>query len=342
MKVLRFAILSISIILLVLYIHFTEGFSGVISAINNLDYRYLSLAFLMPILVFFWDALAKHIIRRKFDKAKFGYSFYNVCFSYSSYNLIPAILQVGGATEISLMTKQGMSVSDASSAILYRQTLSFIGATLIPFALVYSNRLYFVSRTNYILRLFFIIGLLINIITSVLYASVGTWDKFLYSITRNILKAGSKIKIVKNYNEACQNAYTSIQDLKVKVKNMPFSKRDTLLVLLVLAMQSFSAYASSYFIAKALRVELNVSAITLMAACSFVVIVQTALPIPGGLGLADFAYIDILSEIVGSKINIMMMIWRIVTFYFPAIISIITMSIPFDKIRKKSVEIKSL
>ena len=328
MRLLRNITLFVSIAILAAYVFFTEGLDGVLTAFRTLDWSYFAIAGAVFFSSFFVDALIVHFLRRKYHKAGYFKSLYNTIFVFASNNLIPATLQVGIAAETALLNSQGLKVSDAGSLVLYRQTVNFIAATVFPLALVALSWNYFVTHASVLLLVLFGLGLVIEAVTSLFYAFVGTWSGFLMMIARFFIKVGCSLKLIGDRDAALDVAQKSILDLKRQMNELPFGFSDGLVVFLFCILRNSLTYMSTYFIARALGVASSTHFWTFIAAYSFVSIVPVVVPLPGGLGIGDLTYVSIFSDMAGGSINIMMLLWRLVTFYFPAIVSIILMSVP--------------
>ena len=329
MKLLRNVMLLVSIAVLVLYVFFAEGYDNVAKAFGMLRFEYVGAALFVCVASFSIDALIMHILRRKYQKVGYLKSLYNVFFVFASNNLIPPALQVGLAVETSMLSDQGMKVSDAGSLILYRQAICFLAVAAFPLSFMLITWGYFSVHASSLLLILFAVGLVINILTSAFYAFVGTWSGFLKAVVRFLVKAGNALRVVRNPERVLESADSSIMSLKDNMRNLPFHLADGMVSFILGFVRMFALYMSSYFIAKSLGIPIRSDFAVLIAACSFVYVVQSVLPVPGGLGIADYAYVRILSDLVGDKINIMMLLWRIITFYFPAIVSIILMSVPY-------------
>ncbi|HAL18917.1 MAG TPA: hypothetical protein DCO86_04790 [Spirochaetaceae bacterium] len=328
MRLLRNTTLFVSIAILLAYVVFTDGLSGVMTAFRTLDWFYFAIAAAVSFSSFFADALIVHFLRAKYRKDRYSKSLYNVLFVFASNNLIPATLQVGIAAETALLNSQGLKVSDAGSLVLYRQTVNFIAVTVFPLALVALSWDYFATHASVLLLVLFGAGLVIEALTSLFYAFVGTWSGFLMLIARFFIRIGCSLKLIGDKDAALEAAQKSIFDLKRQMSELPFGFSDGLIVFFFCILRNFLTFMSSFFIARALGVASHANFWTFIAAYSFVSIIPVVVPLPGGLGIADLTYVSIFSDMAGGSINMMMLLWRLMTFYFPAIVSIILMSAP--------------
>ena len=104
--------------------------------------------------------------------------------------------------------------------------------------------------------------------------------------------------------------------------NTNFSKLDlwtgkTLGILVLSLLQMVLLYQTTYFIYHAFGLS-GQSYLTILAGQTFVGAIQSVIPLPGGVGVADGGFYLILNSMFGSEnINFALVMWRLLSFYLP-------------------------
>lgn len=312
--------------MLVLYMHFTEGIENVYRTLKTINLGYFALALLVVLLSTVYDVGIKHFIRSKYQKVPFSWTLYASLFQIAPSSLLPGILQAGLCSEVAIYVKQGLSFDESSSVILVKSIASFAVACVISIVLWFSNLAFFTEHTDFILRLFFLMGLLINIVTVFYYIFIGRFDKFLFFLAKILISILACIKVIKNKQEALDKAREQLEKLKNTMSGLSYTFFDWAFICVASAIGVFIGYFTSYLLCKCLGIVLTTNIFVFFAALNAVSTITVVFSIPGGIGIADLAYAMLLQPIVGDKINYLLLLWRITTFYFPLILSAITMA----------------
>ena len=223
------------------------------------------------------------------------------------FNGVTPFSSGGQFAQVYIFNKQGIAPTNSASILLmafivYQSVLVLFTAVVMIFRYQAYSSMYseFFSLA--------ILGFLINffVITGLF---LGAKSKRLQDfICNNIVKALSKIRIVKNYED------TSIKIAR-SLENLIKSSLINLFKLLIM-------YSIPFFAAKALN--LNVSFIQIfdfIGICSFVYMITAFVPIPGASGGSEGVYYMLFSPILGAVgTPTTLLVWRFVTYYLGLII----------------------
>ena len=70
------------------------------------------------------------------------------------------------------------------------------------------------------------------------------------------------------------------------------------------------------------------NALLSIVSCSYVMLIGSFVPIPGGTGGLEYGFIQFYGNFVtGSTLNVIMILWRFVTYYFGMIVGAVAVNI---------------
>lgn len=340
---------------LLLFLYFSEGSSytgsdvqgriefvchRLSSVFGDLKVGYLLLAIFFQLSCTFNNAFSKHYLRRKYQKVPYLYTVHSAFFGISIGALLPGFLSAGEVGEISIMKSQGLDVHKSSSISLARQIAYFISICFLPLAFILANLGYFKLHSPLILTIFYCTGLFINLLTIFFYAFIARANNFLFKLAKIVINILAVIRIVKDKEKALNSTKNTLDSLKEQMMNLPLSWYDWLFLIFATSANIILGNLVSFCAALSLGIKLNGTFAQMIACTGFVTTVQANLPVPSGIGIADLTYKNIMEPLVGKdNINYLLLLWRIINFYIPIIISVIVMAfpIPGKKLRAKSV-----
>ena len=219
------------------------------------------------------------------------------------------------------VNKQGIAPTNSASILLmafivYQSVLVLFTAVVMIFRYQAYSSMYseFFSLA--------ILGFLINffVITGLF---LGAKSKRLQDfICNNIVKALSKIRIVKNYEDTSIKIARSLENFRTELNVLLKNKNVLIKSSLINLFKLLIMYSIPFFAAKALN--LNVSFIQIfdfIGICSFVYMITAFVPIPGASGGSEGVYYMLFSPILGAVgTPTTLLVWRFVTYYLGLII----------------------
>ena len=320
-KYFKHIFLVFTIVFLSLYMYFVEGIENIRLVFYSLSYKYLLYAIVAQVLMKLTQCATDAYMRSKYQKGvPFLWTVYDFFISNFLTSLTPQTLNIGSATYIACMNKQGLAPSKGTVVILIRQacfTLSTIAVVVVFLLLNFS---FFSANINWFIWLLFALAILINVITILIYVLAARFDKFIKKIVYALIMFLSRIKLVKRKDELIAKAESEITKLKENMTRTNYTFLDIFKCFIGGCLVKIFLYSTNYFSALALNINLS-SPLLLIAVFSFFDMIASVVPIPGGFGVNEMLYHQIVFPVVGANhINFMMMFYRIVTFYFSILI----------------------
>ena len=147
-----------------------------------------------------------------------------------------------------------------------------------------------------------------------------------------------RFKLVKNKEKTTANICKSLEDYqkgyKDLVKNRPYFIKLVLLESLALAL-SFSV---PFFVFKALGSPYN-NYLVILSIAIFTFMIGSFVPIPGGTGGMEYAFINLNEFVIPTKyLSVSLILWRVIDYYAPMIIGGIFFNYEKAKRDFKSIE----
>ena len=317
---------------IVLFFILKDNFSSTIKILSKANVLYFFLAILLYVLVFTIEAYVIFLLIKEYKK---DYSFkesFKLSVMTKFFNGITPFSAGGRPLQIFELKKSGVRVLDSTNVIV--QTFVLFQSSLILFSIptFILNSIFKFFPTNSFLYSMTILGFIINIVI-LLAALIFSVSKSLNKkIINFIIDLLYKLRVVKDkdaqykkWNKVCDEYYVAFKDFKYKkdliIKCMIYEIISIILFYLVIVI-----------VLLALHVK-NTNILALVIASNFVFLTGCYIPIPGGSGGTEYAFIHYLEMLVSnaSVVSSALIIWRFATYYLPTLIG----GIVFNINRKK-------
>ena len=317
----------ISLAIIVLYFTLKDNFTLVVNQILNINVWYLILALIFMGLYGLFRTLSLHSIIKDFNKDfKLKDTVKNMLIT-QFFNGTTPFASGGQPAQIYFLKKQGINLPTSTSIVV--QNFVIYQAVLILYgllAIILNFFFDFFPKTTF-LKQFILLGFIVNtavmlfllIISFAKKASKFTVEKiidFLYKI--KLIKF--RIRIKNKLNQTIDKFYESAKKIRNNKKTyikcflynlVAFPFLYSIPLILLFSMENFTS--------------LNI--ITSIVACSYVMIIGSFIPIPGGTGGLEYAFVRLFSNYVsGHIISTLVIIWRFVTYYLGMILGAIVLS----------------
>ncbi len=312
---LNWAVICLSIILFAAYLIWKEGMGTIIEIAGSINYWWLGVALASMLLALLFEAGVLATIRKKYQT---GFSFAS-CFRSTVVGfMFGAItpLQVGNlASQITILTKDGMKAGDAATVLLTKTILYMCSMVAVVGVLLIVKVREFAIPTALWIVVF--VGFAINAIYLCFLLLVARAERILGRIACWFIRLLGKMHIVKQVDALQKTTKEELHQLNVNMRKIQVKGKSLLLAFAFGCLQLLATYQICYFIYRCFSLSGQTYG-TVLAAQAFCTLVQSVMPIPGGLGVADSGFYYILGKIMGEHyINFAMVLWRLITLYLP-------------------------
>ena len=321
-------VLLIIIAGLVLYFSLRDNYVEILNGIMNANKLWLLLAIFLIMGYWFFKALIFYRFTRKF---KADYSFkkaFRLQLLTNFFNAVTPFSSGGQPFQVYTLKKQGVELTASTNIIIqnfivYQIALVSLGIISIG-ANAYFHFFEDIQTLNYLVTIGFIMNTLI-IIGLFLIAFNRRFNSF---IVTKVIKFLAKTKIVKNEEKTLENWTVYINNFhegaKILIANKKFFASAILAAFIALVCQ----YLIPVVILYSTGNYTSFNGFMSIVACSYVMLIGSFVPIPGGTGGLEYGFIQFYGNFIGgSTLRVIMILWRAVTYYFGLILGAIVVNI---------------
>lgn len=327
-------IVLIVITIFIMYLIMKDDFSSIINAISRVDIKFILISLIFMLFYVFFQSLSLHLYLKSIkNDYRLKDTFLLMC-SAQFFNAVTPFSSGGQPFQMYLLKKQGIKLTDSGNALLqnfftYQLALIIMGT----FAVILNNFLNIIPSTS-LLRKIVLIGYIVNIIILSFLFLLGRAKKFNTKIFNKIFNFIFGFKFIKNREYMKEQAIKKIDEFYNS--SMFFSKNKLILIKStfynIISLTIF--YLIPVFIFLSIGEFNSINMLDSIVCSSYTYFVGSFVPIPGGTGGLEYAFIEFFRNFSSSSIiSACMILWRLTTYYFPMILGAI--SIIFIKKRKE-------
>lgn len=329
----KYLTVPVSLAMLWFYIYYTEGWDRIRQVFANLNYHYVALMMLYPLVVTFLNAMCVAYMRRPYQKGVPFYYTLHTTLTASFWGAItPANMQIGMITQIAAERTQGLSVGN-STAIHFAhslpQTIALLLKKIIMFFIAFN---YLRQHLNLLFWVFFLADCLMSVFNVCIYFFVPRFDKLITAIVSFIMDMLGKLHVIKNVAEKKEKARGQIMLLKSNMKSLKYTTKDWVITTLICMIVQLIGCCSLYFRINALHISLAYPywlTVAIQTVGSGIISFLSCIPIPGQFGISETISYVIDKPLLGvENINFSIILGRITGYYFPLLVYAIATAIP--------------
>ncbi len=322
-----FNFLLILIVLgIVLYFSLKDNYQEIVSTIKHMNYLWCLLA-VMVLVVYRLCASLGHFLIIRANHSQVSYlRCFQINFMILFFHGITPFAGGGQPMEVYFLHKEGIPVTKGTNItlqnfIVYQMALILTGL----FALVY-NRVYQLFPNDSLIKYLVVLGFLINTAVLVVTFILSFGKKINRFITSKGIHLLARVKIVKNEElaqEKCQGYLKSFHDNAVELNK---NKRVVFFTVMINIIGLMVMYSMPYFILKGMGV--GVSILKVIVATSYVMVIGSFVPIPGGTGGIEYSFIFFFQYLIsGSIVHAAMLVWRVISYYLGMVLGAIALAL---------------
>ncbi len=326
-------IIILVITVLVLFFVLKDNFSSTIKMIGNINIFYFILSILIYAGVFTIEAYIMYLLIKEYKK---NYAFkdsFKLSLMTKFFNGITPFSSGGRPLQVFELKKTGVRMVDGTNVIVQEFVIFQLSLIIYSIFTFVINVIFKIFPTNGFLFSMTILGFVINV--GILFIAL------LFSINKNLNKkiidffinSLNKIKLIKDketthekWSKVCDEYYNAFKDFK--------NKKDLILKCIIMELVAITLF---YLVIVIVFLALNIKTthiLSLVIASNFIYLTGCYIPIPGGAGGIEYAFINYLEIFVTGEgvLSSALIIWRFATYYLPTLIG----GIVFNMNRKKN------
>lgn len=251
-------------------------------------------------------------------KCKIGFgSSFHVSMIGQLFNCITPFASGGQPIQAYVLTKKGMLVGHASSALLAKFIVYQVMLTVYSVFVVVLELPFFLGKVSGF-SLLALLGFGINTFVMLLILGVGFFPKATTAVLLWFVKLLSRIKLIKDREKAEARIHTETANFYDKFSVLKRRLHHFILPCLISVVQLTAFFTVPYFVCRAVSNDPMPYGLVLSAA-AFILMISSFVPLPGGSGGAEGGFYLFFGMFFSSAglLSAAMLLWRFLTFYFP-------------------------
>ena len=232
----------------------------------------------------------------------------------------------GQPWQIYKLNKSGLSLGESTNIVIedfiaYQAALVLLGAIA-----VISNHIFNVIPNDNALKYLVTIGFAVNIVVIIFLFIVAfsvKWNKILINGLINFL---SKIKVIKEKEKFLEKSEEFITNFHESAVILFKNKFNLFRIVSLNFIALILHYSIPFFLMLGLNIYVNPFYVIITSA--HVMLIDSLIPTPGSTGGLEYGFISFFKNFVkGPKLTTIMIVWRMVTYYFGIFVGLISLNI---------------
>lgn len=332
------SILILLVLIIITFFYYLKGHTlqDLQNALVNANFAYLLSGLSMIFLFVFCEAVNIYLILNTLNHKV---PFFR-CFEYSSigfyFSSITPSASGGQPAQIYYMKQDKIPMAASSVTIffivyVYQIAMILIGLIMTLFR--FSEALYFISKLRYL----FIYGMIMNTGAIFIFFSLMYSKKLAPSIVAFILRAGNKLRLIKNVDETKSKFDKSLISYREKAMVLKTHPLLFIKILLVTIIQMIALNSIPYLVYCSMGYK-SKDILDMITCQSILTISVSAVPLPGAEGVTQGGFLQVFDTYFpASTLTYAMLINRVISFYLPLLLSFILYIFTHIRTTKQSI-----
>ena len=308
---------------LVLYFSLKEDLYGVLDNFFKVKIWCFFLAIILFLIALFFKSLSLNAYLKK-QCGKYNLKkAYNLTLIGQFLNGITPFQSGGQPFQVSLLKKEGMRISDSTSAMLkdslsYQIALVFVG--FVSLLLNYLLHIFDDKTLNFLVIIWFIV----NFIVLLFLISLILFKRQFIKIINTLIDFFCKFKVLRKLNEKKDSISQSVN----RFYRLLSDSFDDKMLLLKTVITNIIAFLLLYTIPYVVFLSLgyNNEILYMILSTSFVMLIGNFVPIPGATGGIEYGFYKFFGFFVsGNMLTSAMLLWRFITYIFGMMIGFVSL-----------------
>ncbi len=319
-------ILIIIFTLIVLYFSLKDNYDEIIELLLSSDIRWLFIGYLFVLSYTFLKSVVTNNIINKFKKFKLKKTFDLQLMTFF-FNAITPFSTGGQPFQVYVLKKNKLSLSDGTNVIVQESIIHQIALIIVGFITIIINQIFNIYKFEGIILTFLILGFGLNIFIVFLLFLISHSNKVDKLVTKYIVKLLTFLRIVKN-KEILSKLHKTIDNFNYNSKMLLKDKKRFIKLILINCLAFLCLYIVPLTILFSFNDYVSFDGVIAITLVSFVSIISSYIPLPGGIGGQEYLFILMFGIYVNQPLlSSLMIMWRFITYYLPMIIGAIIFNI---------------
>lgn len=336
-KVLNTIVLIVVSIVMGYFFIYLHGLENLINQLEYMKINWIIISFGTFVLFWIFETFVfKIIFGILYDKPMKFRTYFRYILIGQFFGAVTPFSSGSQPSQVLAMNEDGIPMEISASILAIKfiiHELVYFIFLIISLAIKFS---YFNEKIDYFYE-FCVVGVAINLVIISMAILMSFTVKAPKKIMLIIYKIMKIFRIMKNYEENCNNLDNKILNFHKHATLILQYKKECFIAMILTAAQWMAYYIIPYFIYRSFSMN-EVSILTMITAQVFLTMFMSCIPIPGAEGGAEAGFY-VIYRLFFSKSNLVpaIFIWRIITYYFTILFGgVFTIIIP-KKIKKAKI-----
>ncbi len=328
-------LILIFVSILIMYLIMKDNFHQIVNHLLNANFGFLFIALLFMIFQVLFQSLSMHLYLKEIDK---NYKFKDTFILMSSalfFNAITPFSSGGQPFQMYLLKKQGIKVTESGNALLqnfisYQISLILFGTLSI----IINNYLIIIPQTS-LLRKIVMIGYTVNVVILLILLFLGKAKNVNTKIFNKIFNFIFSFKFIKNREKLKELASKKIDEF---YNSSTYFKENKSILLKSIGYNLISFiffYSIPLFIFASIGKLDVISFLDSIVCSSYTFFIGSFIPIPGGTGGLEYAFLEFFKGFTTSTLlSACMILWRFITYYLSMILGALSLIFVKKRVEK--------
>lgn len=327
-----YAIAIVIVLGLVLYFSLKDNFKEIIDLITNINVKWIILSILLLFIYRFLGGTSIYLLVKNSKENISIWKTFQLNFITLFFNGITPFATGGQPMTVYYLHKENISVEKSTNIVLQNFIMYQTALILVGLITILYNHFNPIFPFNSFMRRLVVLGFLINFGVWLVTFLLAFGKKSVTGILERIIKLLHRMGIIRNLDKYLKKLDDMSSRFYGSAINLLNNKKVILKSVLANVLSLLSLYSIPFVLTCGLEIN-DISVWDCIVATSYVMIMGSFVPIPGGTGGIEYGFMYFFKYLInGSVLSALMLVWRFITYY----IGIITGAIFLIFYRKKS------
>ncbi len=316
----------IVVVSLVLIVSLNYDFDAVMYHIVNMNILWFVIAIIVMMISRLIIGICSYMMVRINDENVSIWKMIQINYIIPFFHGITPFSGGGQPMEIYYLHNEGVSKTKATNIVLQNFILFQSALIILSIIAVIYNFFFNLFPSDSFMRGLVTLGFIINFLV-LLFSYMLSFSK---KVNKFILNKGlsflSKIKIIKNVDTTREKLNNYINKFYTSAAFLKKQKGQVVIVLLLNVLSLIVQYSIPYVVGIGMGAS-SLNILSMIVATTYVMIIGSFVPIPGGTGGIEYGFVYFVGYIIDETglVTAIMLIWRLISYYFAMVIGAITL-----------------
>ena len=309
-------VILVLVSLLIMYFIMKDNFNEIVDNLMHTNVLFLLVAFILVILNVIFQSFSMHLYLKEIDG---NYKFKDtvvLMLSALFFNAITPFSSGGQPFQIYLLNKQGIKITESTNALLQNFLSYQTALTILGTLAIIANSFLLIIPSTSLLKQIVIIGFVVNVLVLGILIFLSKAKGANTKLFNKIFNFIFSFKFIKNRESLKEKANSKIEEFYQSSEFFKHNKYIFLKATIYNIISLLVLYSVPLFIFYSVGEFDSVTLSDSIICASYTYFIGSFVPIPGGTGGLEYAFIEFFKVFTsGPIISTCMILWRFITYY---------------------------